>query len=404
MDVVYLVSSARVGGTEASVVEMVGSLREAHPDWSIHAVVPQEGPLVGRLEHCGARVEVLPFPPALARLGEAGRGRSVWGRVRLAIDILGAGPGALGYARRLARAIAGPGEPVSVVHAHGFKMIVLAARAAPRRAVLVWHLHDYLSPRPVSAWLVRHFADRCDVAIANSESVAADVRRVCGPGLRVHTIHNAVDLTRFSPEGPRVDLDALAAAPPAPSRTIRVGLLGTFGRWKGHRVFLRALAMLPPELGVRGYIIGAAEYQTAGSQESEAALRRAVDDLGLSRSVYFTGAIAEPATALRSLDIVAHTSTEPEPFGMVIAEAMACGRAVVAGRAGGAAELFVDGVDALGHAPGDASDLASRLALLAGDPALRERLGRAARQTAERRFDRARLAGQLAPLYGIRPA
>jgi glycosyltransferase involved in cell wall biosynthesis len=256
----------------------------------------------------------------------------------------------------------------------------------------------------VSAWLVRHFADRCDVAIANSESVAADVRRVCGPGLRVHTIHNAVDLTRFSPEGPRVDLDALAAAPPAPSRTIRVGLLGTFGRWKGHRVFLRALAMLPPELGVRGYIIGAAEYQTAGSQESEAALRRAVDDLGLSRSVYFTGAIAEPATALRSLDIVAHTSTEPEPFGMVIAEAMACGRAVVAGRAGGAAELFVDGVDALGHAPGDASDLASRLALLAGDPALRERLGRAARQTAERRFDRARLAGQLAPLYGIRPA
>ncbi len=404
MNVVYLVSSARLGGTETSVVEMISSLREAHPDWSFRAVVPQEGPLVARLEQCGARATVLPFPPALARLGEAGHRELAWRRARLAAGALTAGPAALRYTRRLARAIAGPGGSAGVVHAHGFKMLVLAARAAPRHAVLVWHFHDYVSPRPLSAWLVRHFARRCDVAIANSGSVAEDVRRVCGPGLRVEMVHNAIDLSRFSPDGPGADLDALAGAPPAPARTIRIGLLGTFGRWKGHRVFLRALAMLPSALAVRGYIIGAAEYQTSGSQESDAALRRAVEELGLAQSVFFTGSVAHPETALRSLDIVAHASTEPEPFGMVIAEAMACGRAVVAARAGGAAELFVDGVDALGHTPGDAVDLASRLALLAGDAALRDRLGRAARKTAERRFDRARLARQIAPLYGSRPA
>jgi glycosyltransferase involved in cell wall biosynthesis len=84
---------------------------------------------------------------------------------------------------------------------------------------------------------------------------------------------------------------------------------------------------------------------------------------------------------------------------MVIAEAMACGRPVVVSLAGGAAEIVRDGVDALGHAPGDAAALADRLSALVRDPGLRARLGRAARTAAEARFDRARLARELAPLY-----
>jgi glycosyltransferase involved in cell wall biosynthesis len=94
-----------------------------------------------------------------------------------------------------------------------------------------------------------------------------------------------------------------------------------------------------------------------------------------------------------------HASTAPEPFGLVIAEAMACGRAVIVSHAGGAAEIVDPGVDALVHTPGDAGDLAAQIGALAGDPALRARLGRAARATAERSFDRARLAAELVPIY-----
>jgi glycosyltransferase involved in cell wall biosynthesis len=86
---------------------------------------------------------------------------------------------------------------------------------------------------------------------------------------------------------------------------------------------------------------------------------------------------------------------------MVIAEAMACGRPVVVSCAGGAAELVEDGVDGVGHSPGDAAQLAERLRALVLDPALRQRLGAAARQSAVRRFDRNRLAVQIGPLYEI---
>jgi glycosyltransferase involved in cell wall biosynthesis len=71
----------------------------------------------------------------------------------------------------------------------------------------------------------------------------------------------------------------------------------------------------------------------------------------------------------------------------VIAEGQASGRAVIVSAAGGAEELVTDGVDALTHAPGDAAGLARSIERLAGDSALRARLGIAARQSAVRRFD-----------------
>ena len=78
---------------------------------------------------------------------------------------------------------------------------------------------------------------------------------------------------------------------------------------------------------------------------------------------------------------------------------MACGRAVICSNAGGAAELITEGQDALAHRPGDDAGLAEQIEKLVRDPELRARLGRAGRITAERRFDRSRLAAQLIPLY-----
>jgi len=235
--------------------------------------------------------------------------------------------------------------------------------------------------------------------VANSKSVADDAQAALGNGMAIVPILNAVDLDRFAPIGNRADLDQLAGWPTAQRGTVRVGLLGTFARWKGHEVFLRALAQLPRELPIRAYIIGEALYQTDGSQYSAEELRRLAARHGVADRVGFTGFIRRSDAALRALDIVVHASTSPEPFGLVIAEAMACGRAVIVSGAGGAAELVSPGVDALTHAPGDAEELAARIATLAGDVSLRERMGAAARATAERAFDHARLARELIPVY-----
>ena len=213
-------------------------------------------------------------------------------------------------------------------------------------------------------------------------------------------VPNAVDLERFSPVGPRADLDALSGMPPALPGVVRVGLVATLASWKGHATFLDAIARIPNDaVGVRAYIVGGALYQTAGSQNSIEDLRRRAAELGISDRVGFTGFVTKTEDVFRALDVVVHASTAPEPFGLVIAEAMACGRPVIASDAGGAREIFTSGVDALSHEPGNAGDLAARITELARDADLRGRLGRAAHETAQRRFDRTRLAADLLPVY-----
>src|SRR5262249_31606658 len=100
-----------------------------------------------------------------------------------------------------------------------------------------------------------------------------------------------------------------------------------------------------------------------------------------------------------SLDVLVHASTEPEPFGLAIAEGLACGRAVVASARSGVASLVTPDVDVLTFTPGDANALAHTIERLATDGDLRARLGRAARVAAERYFGRGRVVSQLAEVY-----
>jgi glycosyltransferase involved in cell wall biosynthesis len=382
--VTFLSVSGEMGGSEVSLLELVRGLRRNVPSWRLDLVVPRDGPLAAAARACGAGVHVLPLPSRLARLGElAGRGPAMLiGRgVSLMLAVASLGP----YSRRLARLL-GELEP-DVVHTNGFKPHVLGARTAPRSAALIWHIHEYVARRPVSRALLRRYASRCTGIVANSRSVAADVRSVLGDAPPVTTIYNAVDPREFAPEGDTIDLDARCGLPPADPGTVRVGLVATFGRWKGHATFVEALSRLTPSPPCRGYIIGGALYDTAGSQQSRAELERLIASFGLTGRVGLTGFVDRPAAAMRALDIVVHASTQPEPFGLVIAEGLATGRAVIVSAAGGAAELVTDGVDALTHEPGSVEGLARCIDRLRRDAALRARLGAAARQSALRQFD-----------------
>jgi len=365
-------------------------MRVAAPDWELWLILGEDGPLAEEARKM-VQVVIAPFPAALARLGDVRKGF-----LTMLGSMLQSAVGTLRYRNSLARILASL-QP-DIIHTNGFKMHLLGAWTRPRGTPLVWHIHDYVSTRRLMRRLLRASQSACTAAVVNSKSVASDLRSLL-PGLRVEAIYNAVDLERFSPDGPKLDLDAMSGLPPADSGTIRVGIVATFARWKGHRAFLQALARLSSETSFRGYIIGGPIYQTDGSQWSRSELDGEVARLGLQNRVGFTGFLRDTAPAMRSLDIVVHASTEPEPFGMVIVEGMACGKAVIAAQAGGAVELFTDGETALAHAPGDEAHLARQIQRLAGDRELRQRLGQAGRRAAERDYHGKRLAQELLAVY-----
>jgi glycosyltransferase involved in cell wall biosynthesis len=211
-------------------------------------------------------------------------------------------------------------------------------------------------------------------------------------------VHNAVDLEHFQPRGTKADLDSLAGLEPAAAGTVRIGLVATYARWKGQEVFLQAASHYR-DPRVRCFVIGGPIYQTGGSQFSKEELVSLASRLGVLGRVGFIDFQPDTAPIYRALDVVVHASTQPEPFGLTIAEAMACGRAVVVAKAGGAQELFNDELDALGVPPSDSLALATRLQQLVERPDLRQRLGEAARTSAESKFALRAFATRLLSVY-----
>lgn len=396
MHVVYLNPVGVLGGGERVLLTLVRSTLAKFPTARVSVVLLGDGPLVAELQSLGASVHVLPLPATLAGLGDTqfrGGGKFV-ALARTAGRTALTAPKTILFLRRLRRLLCSL-EP-SLVHSNGLKTHALTAVVCPPGVPVVWHLHDFLSHRPVMANLLARLRRGVAAGIAIAPAVARDAAVVL-PGLPISIVLNAVDTDHFAPgPGDGQALDRLAGLAPATSGTLRVGLVATYANWKGQDVFLEALTKVPV---VRGFVVGGPIYATAGSQFTRADLESCAQGLGLAGRVGFVPFQPDPLAVYRGLDVVVHASTRPEPFGLTIAEAMSCARPVVVSAAGGAADLFTEGQDGLGHPPGDADRLAASITRLCTDASLRNCLGIEARRTAVNRFGLVRFADELGALY-----
>ena len=244
---------------------------------------------------------------------------------------------------------------------------------------------------------LRKVSSRCALLIAVSNSIALDARKALPRTLPLEVVYNVVDVDVFTPEGRTLDLDQLAGLPPSSPGTTSIGLVATFAYWKGHDVFLSAAASLAGPY--RFYVVGGPVYATPESQHTLEELHAKARELDVLDRLGFTGFIEEVPAAMRALDIVVHASTEPEPFGLVIVQAMACRRAVIVSAAGGACELIEPESNALAYPPGDSAALAQAIQRLAASPALRMRLARAGLTKVRRHFSRQRMVETIPPIY-----
>jgi glycosyltransferase involved in cell wall biosynthesis len=395
---VFLAPAAQMGGAERSLLDLISSLRQCGHPVECHLILPLPGPLDDAARKLGVTVHHVAMPQRLLRVGDSRTARI--GRMRRLSAMGGSILSLFGYVRRLRGAIAQIGP--DIVHSNGLKTHIMAALTCPKTAMLGWHMRDFISGRPAVSRLLKLLAKRTSVIVAISQAVATDVRQML-PGANVVTILNAIDTCHFtSGHEDGAWLDRIAGFEPSADALLRVGLVATYARWKGQDIFLAAIAgaIASTQRAMRFFVVGGAIYDTAGSQFSENELRKLAAQAGVEREVGFVPFQSDPLPVYRSLDVLVHASTRPEPFGRTIAEAMACGKAIIVSRSGGAAELFEEGTDAVGFPPGDAEALAKQIARLAGDDSLRSAIAARARASAESRFDRARLGPELLQAYG----
>jgi len=175
-----------------------------------------------------------------------------------------------------------------------------------------------------------------------------------------------------------------------------VGIVGRLERWKSQDVFLRSAAQVAQERpDVRFVVVGGAVLGWEGSYPAE--LEALARDLpGLAGRVHFAGHQEDVYPWFDALDVVVHASYG-EPFGLVLVEAMALGRPLVATAAGGPVEIVEDGVSGLLVPPGGPGAMARAVLRLLSDPGLAARLGAGARARATR-FSDTQMAANFAAL------
>jgi phosphatidylinositol alpha-1,6-mannosyltransferase len=221
-----------------------------------------------------------------------------------------------------------------------------------------------------------------DVMIANSTFTERLLLQIGVPAERLHKITPGVDCDEFSP------------ASPDPGLLARYGLrdkfvLLTVARLvlrKGHDAVMQAVARLHPAFPHLRYLI-------VGSGPNESRLRQLAADLGISAWVSFAGFVPQSKLPdyYRLSDVMVMPNREEnadmEGFGMTFLEASACGKAVIAGRSGGAPEAVGDGLSGRLVDPTDLDQVTAAIRELLDQPRLAAAMGAAGLRRARTQFD-----------------
>lgn len=285
-------------------------------------------------------------------------------------------------------------ERIDVVLANSGHPLLYARPAAwTAGPPTAWWVHGYVPGRGMGNEPIAR-AQRllsADLLLANSEFTAEQLA-LDFPRSTICVARPGVDLARFRP-----DADAAARArhdARIPASELVVGIFGRLQRWKGQHIFLRAAELLAGK-GVRLTAIVAGGTMFGIEPEYAQELHHLAETGLLAGRVRFLGNISNPQDWMNACDVVVHASVEPEPWGLVVAEAMACGRAVIASAAGGPLEMIEHKRTGWLVEPGDEVKLASWMAILLTNPTLRAELGADARSHAQEAFDPLRAASVL---------
>lgn len=261
---------------------------------------------------------------------------------------------------------------IDIVHinnACGYDHDLMLAARLTRKPCLV---HER-GIQPYIGYRTRYFANRVDRIVAISDAVADNLISQGIHPERIVRIDDGIDASRFTQHESetviraRYDIDA---------DTPTIGIVGNIKSWKGQHIVVDAVGVLIREYPrLRCLVIGS----VADADYHQELLSRAKSAGIPSSSLIFTGYVPHPADLMRVMDIVIHASVEPEPFGIVLLEAMGCGKPLISTNIGGPREIVVHGETGLLVNPGDHEALARAVSDLLADPVGAKRMGERAR-------------------------
>ncbi len=258
---------------------------------------------------------------------------------------------------------------IDIVHTNNGLLANRAEIGAARRARRPIVAHQRCLEWPCAP--VRRLSLAVDRVIAISDCVRANLTAIASPEADIRRVYDGVDAGHWAVATSRrrvvrqrfgLATDDLVIAFPAAQLP-----------WKGHAVLFSALASLLSRYPTLHVV--AAGATPSGASQMRPTVEDLAGELGVASRVRVLGFQPDPLELYAAADFLVHASTQPEPLGLVILEAMAAGLPVVAPEVGGPTETVLHGQSGLLFHPGNPQALAAAIAQLLDNPALRDAMG-----------------------------
>jgi glycosyltransferase involved in cell wall biosynthesis len=199
-----------------------------------------------------------------------------------------------------------------------------------------------------------------------------------------------INLNKYSTFYDRVDVDKFRLNATKSRKEVRkefnlnteqpcIGIVGNLQRWKGQLTIIDAVCRLInkyPELTC--LLIGDSSKKTLDDIAFYQEINSKIHTNNLQKNIILTGHRTDIPDLLNALDIFIHASISPEPYGLVVLEAMAMGKAIIASNEGGPVEMIVNNKSGLLIQPNNSEILAESIDLLLSDKQKRQEMGIAA--------------------------
>jgi len=254
---------------------------------------------------------------------------------------------------------------------------------------------------PFVSRLLSRVLNNAELIIASGSYPAAEASRICRSSKRIEVITPGVDIQRFKVLSSEQRAEARKQFGVAEDAQLIVGISRLVPR-KGFDVLIRAVARLAIEFPKLRLIIG-------GDGRDRARLERIAREL-MSPTTFLGRVLDDDLPKLYGCaDINAMLcrsrwmGLEQEGFGIVFAEAAACGVPQIAGRSGGASDAVDHDISGLiVEDPTRVDDVVSSLRRLLVDKSQLLKMGQASRLRAENLFDYDKLALKLGQVLSVK--
>ena len=343
--ILFVQPVAEQGGSDHALLRMVQTLAAA--GWRCHVALPGPSPLAAAFFAAGATLHVVPMR-RLTNSGSAAR----W------LVYMAAWPVTVARLVRVAHRVG-----ADVFHSNSLHSWYGWAAARLVRRPHVWHAREIVVQSRLALRVERFLARRfATVVVAISNAVAAQL----DPG-NVRVVIDEADPDKFAPSlaGAFRSREGIADLAPV------VGAVSRLDTWKGIDVVLRAVPRL--HAARPDVVVVVAGGVVSGKEDYAARLAGQAASLPCVR---WLGSRDDIPELMADLDVFVQASTEPEPFGLAIVEALSSGTPVVATAAGGPLEILAGAPSSVGRLvpPGDVDALVDAIVeLLPDGPSSTER-------------------------------